>query len=125
MPRPTMLFQLLADAVLLLHAAFVMFAMFGGLLAVRHPKIMWLHLPALLWGVVVQWADLICPLTPLENLLRLRGGDEPYAGAFIEHYVSMVLYPDALTIELRYLIGFVLIAVNAAVYVRVMLLRKH
>lgn len=120
-----MLYQLLADAVLLLHAAFVLFALFGGLLVMRHPKAMWLHLPALLWGVIVQWADLICPLTPLENFLRLRGGDDPYAGAFIEHYVSMLLYPDALTIELRYLLGILLIAVNAVVYTRVMLRRNR
>ncbi|HEY0844771.1 MAG TPA: DUF2784 domain-containing protein [Noviherbaspirillum sp.] len=116
-------YQLLADLILLLHAAFVVFAMFGGLLAVRRPKVMWLHLPALAWGVIVQWADLICPLTPLENLLRLRAGDAPYAGAFIEHYVSRLLYPDALTIELRYLLGFILIAVNVAVYARVLLHR--
>lgn len=120
-----MLYQLLADAVLLLHAAFVLFALFGGLLVLRHPKVMWLHLPALLWGVIVQWADLICPLTPLETLLRLRGGEAAYAGAFIEHYVSMLLYPDALTIELRTLLGFMLIAVNAVIYARVMLHRNR
>jgi hypothetical protein len=120
-----MLYQLFADAILLLHAAFVLFAMFGGLLVTRYPKVMWLHLPALLWGVIVQWADLICPLTPLENLLRLRGGEGSYAGGFIEHYVSMLLYPDALTIELRYLLGFVLVAVNIAVYTRVMLHRNR
>lgn len=120
-----MRYQVLADAVLLLHAAFVLFTMFGGLLVLRYPKVVWLHLPALLWGVIVQWADLICPLTPLENLLRLRGGEAAYAGAFIEHYVSMVLYPDALTIELRYLLGFLLIAVNAMIYVRVMLHRHR
>lgn len=118
-------YQLLADLVLLLHAAFVLFAMFGGLLAIRYPKVVWFHLPALLWGVIVQWANLICPLTPLENMLRLRGGEETYAGAFIEHYVTLLLYPDALTLELRYVLGFVLIAVNVAVYARVMLYRRH
>jgi hypothetical protein len=113
-----MMYNLLADVVLLLHLAFVLFAMFGGLLALRHPGAVWLHLPALLWGVVVQWADLICPLTPLENRLRALGGGDVYGGGFIEHYLMWLLYPDALTIELRYVLGFMLIAVNVAIYRR-------
>lgn len=109
-------FQLLADFVLLLHLAFVAFAAFGGLLVLRRPKLLWLHLPALLWGVLVQWADWICPLTPLENSLRLRGGGDVYAGGFIERFVVHILYPDNLTLELRYLLALILIAVNVAVY---------
>jgi len=109
-------YHLLADLVLVLHAAFVLFAAWGGLLVLRWPKCLWLHLPALLWGVVVQWADLICPLTPLENALRLRAGEELFAGGFIERFVSSVLYPEHLPLELRYVLGFMLLAVNAAVY---------
>jgi hypothetical protein len=119
-----MIYRLLADVVLLLHITFIAFAAFGGLLALRRPKAMWLHLPALLWGVVVQWADLICPLTPLENLLRRFGGDTAYAGRFIEHYLAKLLYPDALTLELRYVLGALLIVINAAVYARVLPYRK-
>lgn len=119
-----MMYPLLADLVLLLHLAFVLFALFGGLLVLRHKRAVWLHLPALLWGVVVEWADFICPLTPLENALRLRGGEEAYGGGFIEHYLSLLLYPDALTLEVRYLLGIILIIVNVAIYARVMLRRQ-
>lgn len=120
-----MIYRLSADFVLLLHLAFIVFAAFGGLLVLRRPRVVWLHLPALLWGVFVQWADLICPLTPLENLLRKLGGEGAYAGAFIEHYVGKLLYPEALTLELRYVLGALLIVINAAVYARVLQRRRH
>lgn len=120
-----MIFRLLADLVLILHLAFVAFAAFGGLLALRWPRILWLHLPALLWGVVVQWADWICPLTPLESHLRLLAGDEVFAGGFIERFVMQILYPETLTLELRYVLGLMLIAVNVAVYAYVAIVRAR
>lgn len=111
-----MFYRLLADAVLVLHFAFVAFALLGGLLVLRRPRVAWLHLPTLLWGITVQWADWICPLTPLENHLRLLGGEAGYAGGFIEHYLMLLLYPGGLTLELRYILGAVLLIVNVAVY---------
>jgi len=120
-----MIYRLSADFVLLLHLAFIMFAAFGGLLVPRRPRIAWLHLPALLWGVLVQWADLICPLTPLENLLREFGGEGAYGGAFIEHYVGKLLYPDALTLELLYLLGALRIVINLVVYACVLQRHRH
>lgn len=109
-------YHLLADLVLVLHLGFVVFAGFGGLLVLRWPRMLWLHVPALLWGMVVQWADLICPLTPLENNLRLRAGEAVIGGGFIERFVSDILYPEHLPLELRYVLGFMLLAVNVAVY---------
>jgi hypothetical protein len=120
-----MLYRLLADLVLVLHLAFVVFALFGGLLALRYPKIVWLHLPVLVWGVVVQWADWICPLTPLENHFRHLGGEAGYAGGFIEHVVSRVLYPENLSLDLRYVLGLLLIVVNVSVYWYVMSGRRR
>jgi hypothetical protein len=120
-----MIYGLLADLVLLLHLAFVVFASLGGLLALRYPKVLWLHLPALAWGIVVQWADWICPLTPLENHLRRLGGATGYQGGFIEHFVARILYPENLTIELRYLLGLLLIAVNVATYAYVISRSRH
>lgn len=116
-------YHLLADLVLVLHLGFVVFAGFGGLLVLRWPRMLWLHAPALLWGVVVQWADLICPLTPLENDLRLRAGEAVIGGGFIERFVSNILYPEHLPLELRYVLGFMLLAVNVAVYAYVILRR--
>jgi hypothetical protein len=124
-PCPTMPYHLLADLVLVFHLAFIAFAAFGGLLALRYPQILWLHLPALVWGVVVQWADLICPLTPLENDMRMRSGEAVFAGGFIERFVSQLLYPENLTLELRYVLGVLLLVVNVAVYTHVMIRRSR
>lgn len=120
-----MLYRLLADAVLLVHLAFIVFALLGGLLVLRYPRLLYLHLAALTWGVLVQWADWICPLTPLENILRQMGGQAGYAGGFIEHWLSALLYPPDLTPTLRYGLGLVLIAINLVVYARVIASRKR
>lgn len=118
------LYGFLADAVLTLHFAFVTFALLGGLLALRYPQIMWLHLPALLWGLVVEWADWICPLTPLENEFRIRSGKAGFEGDFLEYWISMILYPQNLTLELRYVLGLVLAVLNVAVYAYILLARR-
>ena len=111
-----MLYRIAADCILLLHLAFTLYAVLGGLLVLRYPSLLWLHLTAVLWGVVIELADWICPLTPLENFLREKGGEEGYAGGFIDHYVVRFLYPENLTIELRYLLGLGLIAANLVIY---------
>jgi hypothetical protein len=120
-----MIYRLLADVVLLAHFAFVAFTVLGGLLVLRYRKVLWWHLAALCWGVVVQWANWICPLTPLENDLRRLGGEAGYAGGFIEHFVLKVLYPENLTVELRYVLGIALIIINVAVYSYVLLTRRR
>lgn len=120
-----MIYRIGADAILLLHLAFTLFTVLGGLLVLRRPSLLWVHLIAVLWGAVVEWADWICPLTPLENALRIRGGEAGYAGGFIEHYVSLVLYPENLTIELRYLLGMGLVAVNLIIYGYIFLVRRR
>lgn len=120
-----MIYRISADAVLLLHLAFTLFTVLGGLLVLRRPSLLWVHLIAVLWGVVIEWADWICPLTPLENALRVRGGEAGYSGGFIEHYISLVLYPENLTIELRYLLGMGLVAVNLIIYGYIFLIRRR
>lgn len=118
------LYRILANAVLALHFAFILFVLFGGLLALRLPRAAWVHLPALFWGIAVEWADWICPLTPLENALRLRAGQTGYESSFIEFWIAKILYPQDLTLELRYALGLVLAALNVAVYADVILSRK-
>ncbi|WP_019140165.1 DUF2784 domain-containing protein [Noviherbaspirillum massiliense] len=118
------MYTLVADLVLLLHGAFVLFALFGGLLLLRWPRLLWWHVPALVWGIMVQWANWICPLTPLENHFRLLAGHAAYEAGFVEHYVSKILYPENLTLELRYLLGLALAAINAAVYLLVIRHRR-
>lgn len=120
-----MLYRLLADTVLIAHLAFVIFVLFGGLLILRYPHLLRIHLPALLWGIVVQWADWVCPLTPIENRLRQLGGEEGYSGGFVEHIVSKVLYPEHLPLELRYFLGLALIGVNTAIYGYVLFCKRQ
>jgi hypothetical protein len=120
-----MIYRLLADFVFITHFAFVVFAVFGGLLVLRYRKMLPWHLAALCWGVVVQWANWICPLTPLENYFRQLGGEAGYSAGFIEHFVIGVLYPENLTLELRYVLGGVLLTINIAVYTYVILSRRR
>lgn len=110
------LYRVLADLVLVAHLAFVAFAILGGLLALRWRWIPWLHLPALAWGVLVELAGWLCPLTPLEVRLREAAGSAGYPGGFVDHYLLPLLYPTALTREGQVLLGVGLLAVNLAVY---------
>ena len=107
---------LLADLVVAVHFAFVLFVVLGGLLVLRWPKVAYLHIPAAIWGVAIELAGWICPLTPLENSLRTQAGSAGYSGGFVEHYILPILYPSALTREVQVLLGLAVIAVNLAVY---------
>lgn len=105
-----------AAAVLLLHLAFVLFVVFGACLALRWRRIVWLHLPAATWGVLVELNGWACPLTALENSLRLRAGLDGYSGDFIAHYLLPLLYPAGLTREHQLVLAALVLAVNGALY---------
>ncbi len=111
-----MYFRILADLVVGLHFAFVVFVVAGGLLALRWRRVVWLHLPAAIWGALIEFGGWICPLTPLEKWLRERAGGAGYEGGFIEHYIIPVLYPGALTREIQLALGVAVVAVNFLVY---------
>ena len=111
-----MLDRALADAVVVFHLAFIAFAFAGGLLVLRWRWVMGLHLPAVAWATLVEVMHWRCPLTPLENYLRRRGGQAGYAGGFVEHYIEPVIYPAGLTPTIQILIGFAILLVNVAVY---------
>jgi hypothetical protein len=111
-----MLFRLLADLVVIVHLAFVLLVVFGALLVVRWPPFALIQLPAAVWGVVIEWAGWICPLTPLENSLRARGGAAGYSGGFVEHYLLGVLYPAGLTRNTQIVLGLTVLVVNATAY---------
>lgn len=107
-----------ADAVLVLHLLFVVFVIAGGLAVLRWPRLAWLHVPAAIWGVLIEFGGWICPLTPLENSLRERGGGATYSGGFVDHYVTSLLYPDGLTRPMQFGIGALVLLVNGYVYWR-------
>lgn len=111
-----MIYRWLADLVVVTHALFVVFAVLGGGLALWRPWIAWVHLPAAVWAALIEYAGWICPLTPLENALRVRGGAAPYHGGFIEHYLLPVLYPSGLTRGLQWFLGSLVVVVNIVVY---------
>jgi hypothetical protein len=111
-----MAYKLLADAVAIGHLLFVVFAVLGGLLALRWRWLPWVHLPALAWAATVEFTGWICPLTPLENSLRMAGGASGYGGGFIDHYLLPLLYPAALDRETQLVLGLGLLAVNAVAY---------
>jgi hypothetical protein len=109
---------LLADLVLVLHLGFIVFALFGAALLPRRPRLVWLHAPALAWGVWIEASGGICPLTPLENHFRRLAGEAGYGGGFIERYLLPLIYPDGLTPAVQWVLAGVLLAVNAALYAR-------
>jgi hypothetical protein len=111
-----MIYRALADLVVLVHTAFVVFVMLGGILVIVRPRIAWLHIPCVIWGVLIEYAGWICPLTPLENALRQRAGEAGYTGGFVEHYVLRALYPGGLTREIQWVLGTLVAIINVVVY---------
>jgi hypothetical protein len=111
-----MLFRVLADIVLVLHFAFVLFVVFGGVLALRWRRLALVHVPIALYGAIIEFVGFVCPLTPLEVWLRRRGGEAGYAEGFVEHYITAAIYPTGLTREIQFALGVVVLLINAAVY---------
>ena len=119
-----MAYNLLADLVVVVHFLFVLFSLLGALLVIRWRKVMWLHLPAAIWAAGVEFSGKICPLTPLENWLRVREGGAGYAGDFIGQYLLWLLYPSGLTRGVQIILGAVVVAINIGIYGYVIFLRK-
>lgn len=114
-----MAYRLAADALVLLHLVFILFALLGGLLALKWRPVLALHLPAALWGVLVEVMHWRCPLTRWENLMRQAAGQAGYADSFIEHYLWPLIYPAGLTPAIQWLLGALVLAVNLLIYRRI------
>lgn len=115
-----MFFHLAANAVLLLHLAFIVFAVLGATLAFRWRWIPYVHLPAAAWAFFVEASGRICPLTYLENNLRSEAGQSGYSGGFIEHYLLPIIYPAGLTHSTQIWLAGAVIVINAAIYARLL-----
>jgi hypothetical protein len=109
-------YRVLADLVVGVHGLFVAFVVVGGLLALRWPRVAAVHLPAAVWGALIEFQGWICPLTPLEQSLRAAAGEAGYRGGFLEHYLLPVLYPAGLTRGVQVVLGSLVILVNLVVY---------
>lgn len=107
---------LLANALVLLHLAFILFVVAGGLLLALDKRLIWLHLPAAAWGALIEFMGWICPLTPLENHFRKLSGEAGYEGGFIEHYLLPLIYPEPLTTATQTVLGILVLAINFLVY---------
>ena len=111
-----MLFQVLADIIVLIHFAFIILVAFGGLLVFRWRWIFWFHLPAVIWGMLIELAGWICPLTPLENLFRRKGGAAGYESSFVDHYILPLVYPDHLNRRMQIGLGLLVFIINLSIY---------
>lgn len=115
-----MFYRLLADIVVVLHFCFILFVLGGGVLVLFWRRCAWLHLPAVLWGILIELTGGVCPLTPLENWLRRQGEGAGYHTSFIEHYLIPVIYPAALTNELRLIFALLVVIINTVIYALVL-----
>ena len=109
-------YRVFADLVIVTDLGFVLFAVFGGLLVLRWKRCAWLHVPAVLWAALIEFAGWVCPLTPLENWLRERGGAIAYRSGFVEHYILPLLYPAVLTRRLQIVLGLIVLGINLGIY---------
>jgi hypothetical protein len=110
------MYDIFANAIVLTHFLFIAFVVFGGLLVIRWPRLAFVHLPAAIWGAVVEIFSWICPLTPLENHLRQLAGNSSYSGDFIARYLLPVIYPENLTATMQQIFGGFVIAINIIFY---------
>lgn len=111
-----MLFSFLADLVVVLHFAFIVFVIFGAVLVYFKRKVIWLHVPCALWGAWIEFTGGICPLTPLENWLRYRAHETGYSESFVAHYLLPIIYPSGLTSEVQIALGLIVVCVNVGMY---------
>jgi hypothetical protein len=111
-----MYYRMAADAVLMLHLAFILFVVLGALLAARWPKLVALHLPVVAWGFAIEATGGECPLTFAENFLRIRAGQSGYVGGFLEQYFLYLIYPEGLTRKVQFGLAAAVIVINAAIY---------
>ena len=116
-----MIYDALANAVLVLHLTFIVFVVLGAALSWRFPRLRWLHFAALAWAVFIEFSGSICPLTPLENHLRRMAGGEGYHGGFIAHYLIPIIYPEGLTREWQMVLGVAVTVINVAAYAAILL----
>lgn len=109
-------YRLLADIVVLLHFAFILFVLLGGILLFWWPKLAWIHLPVAVYAILIEWIGWICPLTPLENWLRQKGGETGYSGGFVAQYLLPLLYPINYTYTTQLILGAGVLSINLLIY---------
>lgn len=111
-----MIERIAADIIVIVHFGFILFVGLGAFLSLRWRRAAWLHVPAAIWGAAIEFRHGVCPLTPLEQRLRMIAGDAGYSGSFIEHYLLPIIYPSGLDQRVQYVLGTLVLVINLAVY---------
>ena len=111
------MYELFANLTLIIHLIFILFVIFGGLFFFIFSKIIYIHLPCLLWGIYIELTNSVCPLTYLENWFLYKGGLKTYSNDFIRNYLIQIIYPEGLTNEIQIYLGISLIVINILIYV--------
>lgn len=119
-----MIYRLAADLVLVTHFAFIILVVCGALVVIRYPRFAWMHVPAASWGAFVELSGQICPLTYLENFLRMQAGQDGYSVSFVEQYILPLVYPAGLTRNLQYLLGGLVVGINVIIYASILIRKK-
>ena len=119
-----MIYRVAADFVLVTHFAFIVLVVAGGIIVFRYSWFVWIHIPAACWGAFVELTGRICPLTTIENFLRVRAGQEGYVDSFIQHYILPVIYPAGLTRNIQLILAGLVITVNVIIYTAVFLCKR-
>lgn len=120
-----MIYIIFADIIVIIHLIFILFVVTGGLLVIKWRKLIWAHVPAALWGALIEFTGWICPLTYLENDLRVKGGSLGYSSGFIEHYLIPIIYPAGLTHSIQIVLGIFVVLLNVTVYGWIIMHRKQ
>lgn len=108
----------MADVVVVIHFAFVVFVVIGGLLALRWPRALWLHVPSVIYSIWIITFSINCPLTSIERDLRDRAGEGRYQESFIERYVEGVLYPGDMLRQAQAVAAVIVVGSYVALRVR-------
>ncbi|MCZ6617306.1 MAG: DUF2784 domain-containing protein [Gammaproteobacteria bacterium] len=111
-----MIDAVIADLIMIAHFVFIVFVVVGGFAAVRRLWIAFLHLPAAVWGVLIELLNWTCPLTPLEAGYRQAAGQAGYHGGFIEHYLMPLIYPSGLTRTVQFILAALVLGINVYAY---------
>ena len=120
-----MIERIAADIIVIAHFGFILFVGLGAFLSLRWKRAVWLHVPAAIWGAAIEFRHGVCPLTPLEQRLRIVAGDAGYSGSFIEHYLMPIVYPSGLDQRVQYILGTLVLVINLAVYGWLLLRRRR
>ena len=110
------MYEFAADLTLIVHFAFIIFVVFGALLFFVSTKIIYVHVPALIWGIYIEITHSICPLTYLENWFLQKANLATYSEGFIQNYLVPIVYPTNLTVDLQTYLAIVLIVANMIMY---------